>query len=93
MGVQNTAHRVSKGQGDPIIIDLQAEIERLNEKHVDGFSTKEMSKSLGKSPSQCRIWIGQLIDNGVVEYAGKRRVKAIDNTTRYIPIYRYIGKV
>ena len=72
--------------------DVLDEIKRLDSKQPEGFTMNEFSVAVNKSPHWCRIKSKELIDQGVIEFCGRKKIQAIDGIKRFSPVYRFIKK-
>jgi len=66
------------------------EIERLSQRQPDGFTVREMSMAVGKSPKWCRERLRDLIDAQKVEWNGEKTVLRMDGRPAQIPVYRWL---
>lgn len=71
--------------------DVLQEIERLSQRQPEGFSVREMSQAIGKTPKWCRDRLRDLIDAEKVEWNGEKTVIRMDGRPAQIPVYRFLG--
>ena len=87
--------KISKTNTKAIVIpfdDVLEELEKLNNKSPEGFTTKEMSEDRKWSRELCRRKIKALIDAGLAMYAGERTVTNINNRAAKVPVYRLVNE-
>jgi hypothetical protein len=71
--------------------ELLKEIERLNNRKINGFAIRDMVKQVGHSEDWCRHKIRELIEEGKAEFAGIEKRPNMMGRTAAIPIYRLIN--
>ena len=67
--------------------DILKEMEKLEEAQPEGWTMQEMMDTTGRSDKWCRQTVKKLITASIVQYAGRRKVTAINNSLVSIPIY------
>ncbi len=83
--------RVSKEDGESIIIPFDEILDGLQKDIPEGFTTTEMSEKTGMSLPLCRAKIKALGVQGKLEFAGNKGVRAIDGKMRPVPCYRLVN--
>jgi predicted transcriptional regulator of viral defense system len=68
------------------------EIERLSQRHIEGFTMQEVADAIGISSRQTREKVGKAIRLGILAHVGFRDGKSIDGKRCRIPVYRRVGK-
>lgn len=65
-------------------------VDVLNKKNkiIDGFTTREFAEAAGICVDTALVRLKIAFDADKIEFAGKRRVFAMDGSPRMIPIYR-----
>jgi len=70
------------------------ELERIiheREKAEDGtFTSREMAKALGINQKRAQELIREMVEQGRVAFAGRRRTCRIDGVPTFVPTYRVI---
>jgi hypothetical protein len=57
---------------------------------ADGHTAIELGKLLDLQSTQAKQWIRTAVDDGLLEYVGKRRLVRIDGERGYAPVYRIV---
>jgi DNA-binding Lrp family transcriptional regulator len=70
--------------------EVLKEIEDLNKKVPEGFSTAEMSEALGHTQEWCRYSLRKMIAAGKVRCNGRKSVPRIDGYMTDVPVYVFI---
>jgi len=70
--------------------DLEQELQYVNARFVDGFSSDEFAQSRRVSLHWARCMIKRMVQAGVLEYAGRRTGTRIDGVRCMIPVYRVV---
>lgn len=60
---------------------------------AEGITAADLAKAKGCARCTAQKIIGQKIADGVIEYAGKRRVVDITGRGQMTPVYRLVRKV
>lgn len=71
--------------------ELLKEIERLNNRKINGFAIRDMVKQLGHSENWCREKIKGLIEDDKAEFAGMEKRTNMAGRIASVPIYRLIN--
>jgi Mn-dependent DtxR family transcriptional regulator len=59
---------------------------------VEGWTRREIESILGVREDQARENIRKLIDQGLMEFSGKRALFAMDGKRILVPVYRLTGR-
>ena len=94
MGTSHSQCRVPKTDSREIIIpfdEVLADLAKLQDEIPEGFTTGEMSEATGMGRGLCRKKIKSLVAMGRLEFAGRKKVMAIDGVSRPVPVYRLVN--
>lgn len=76
------------------ISELRAEYERLlsSQPQASGFTSHEWSREWGIAQETAQRRIKQAVANGVLVYAGRKRMTKVDGSTQTAPCYTIAEK-
>jgi len=74
----------------PSMDEIIIEINRIQEKNTEGFTTKNLMDSTGHSRNWCNEKIRALMEVGKIECAGRVRSFTIDGRSCQVPVYMAI---